>query len=282
MGAARPQAALRLSTTITEGSTSVLEVRIRLQSFPAEPGDPEGPLSRMRLTLKALTPERGSRGLTNRLKLIAFEYLHEPGDLVDKPTTEVMNKATRWMIENVPLEISASWTDRGELQDIGIDIPDDPRFKGFERAQKEVIEQLVLVGGLTLRGIGAPLPREPVSAGARWRSPGAFTYNGITLDGFADYELTELTPEQARIRVRAALSHPRGPVTSPAFPADTAVEILTLEATEAGEFTIDRAREAISGGSITMSMKGQLHVRTADEEADVGFEAGSELRIAPK
>lgn len=279
---AAPRAPLRVATEIAAGATLCLDARIETRTHPAQPDVRLDHIPRMRLTLRSLGPDAAPGAPPrSRFRWIGFEYRREAADELSEETAKRVEAATAKMLGAEELTASAEWTPRGVLRALTPRVPEGKGEGDVETAQKQFFVELLSVAKLVFDGLGAPLPEQAIGAGARWRSPGAFTFNSLRVEGTTTWELVSLDRESARIRFRATLSRPPGRAELPNLPPGATVDIRSYEVTETGELTIDRLRSTLKAGWVVLSIAARMKVKQETEEIEGGFDAKTEIALVP-
>lgn len=129
--------------------------------------------------------------------------------------------------------------------------------------------------------LSAPLPEEPIGAGARWEVIQRIDANGMSMDQKAIYEVLEIAPGRAMLGVTIEQSAGAQAVNAPAMPPEMQATIVDMKgggkgrlALNDGSITLYGEMEMFSDITMDMQMGGQTQRMTTSTEVKLTLGQG--------
>jgi len=118
----------------------------------------------------------------------------------------------------------------------------------------------------SMRQFSAPLPEEPVGAGARWDTTYHLTQNGITIDQTAHNELTSIDGDRGQLAVTLTQSAPPQRMATPNLPAGARADLVSLASSGEGTSTLDFTRLVPTSARVKLKMKMATRMQVGQEK----------------
>ena len=148
-------------------------------------------------------------------------------------------------------------TSRGFMREGTIQVPADAQPQ-----LKEIIDSMQQ----SLRQLAAPLPEEPVGAGARWETTYLLVQKGIRIDQVANNEVKALDGDRMDLVVSITQSAPVQRMDAPGLPPNARMDLVSLASTGGGTSTLDLGRLVPSAASVKLKMQMKTRMQTGEEK----------------
>ena len=166
------------------------------------------------------------------------------------------------------------WTTRaGASRDVKLELP-----------PKAPAQLSQLLGGLSnsFEQVAAPLPSEPIGAGARWSVLDRKLLNGLDLVQLAVYELTSRTGDTLELKVSYQQAAARSDLTLPFLPPNASAKLQSYKAEGKGSLSLDLAQLAAKSGTTTIDNAMMVEASENGTSTIVSASTSIELVITQK
>jgi hypothetical protein len=146
---------------------------------------------------------------------------------------------------------------RGFTQEARIDVP-----PGANPQIKQIIESLQQ----SMKQFSAPLPEEPVGAGARWETTYVLEQRGIRIDQVAKMEVKSIEGERLNFAFTLSQSAPPQRITSPDLPATARMDLVSLASKGEGTSVVDLGGLIAAAASLKMQMAMAMRMQMGEQK----------------
>ena len=154
---------------------------------------------------------------------------------------------------------------RGFVRQVELDASkiDNPALKQALAAMQQTFDQM-----------GAPFPEEEIGVGAKWQVRTKLEQMGIKLTQTAVYELSALTGDTGKIKLKLEQTAPGGNMELPGLPAGATAKLVGMKGSGKGELEFDLGRSIPKGRIDTKSeVKVQVSMGSEKQEMSTKMEA---------
>lgn len=249
-----PLKTLRYHAKVGSRGTFVTSMTMRMAMTMGGQALPSAPLPEARFTATyEITDVTAQGDMRYQFEFVNFEAVADPS--VPAPVLERTRHALGLM---KGLRGHALVTARGINREAEFELP-----------QGAPAEAAATLDGMrqALRQFSAPLPAEPVGAGARWDTRTRVTQAGMTLDQVGHNELTSLDGDRGRVAITLTQSAAAQQLTGPNVPPGARMDLVSLSTTGDGETAFDLTRLAPSSARMTIAMAMKMSVKMGDQPA---------------
>jgi hypothetical protein len=173
--------------------------------------------------------------------------------------------------------VTGAFSERGRSRGMEIRLPD-----GASPLVKDTLERTFR----ELKDFGPPfLPEEPVGLGGRWQVTSQLTLNGMTMDVVAVYTLKAREKDRLDLELASTETAAPQPVSNPALPAGTSVELVSSSGTSSGLMQYDLTRllptKSTTKGPSKMVMKITSGKTVMDQTTETQVEMTLSSEVVP-
>ena len=154
-------------------------------------------------------------------------------------------------LEPGPAGVAGGFTQEGRIE---VPPTADPQLK-------QIIDSLQQ----SMKQFSAPLPEEPVGAGARWETTNALEQRGIRIDQVAKTELKSIQGDRLVLAFGLTQSAPPQRVESSDLPATARMDLVSLASTGDGGSTVDLGSLIASSANVKLQMLMKIRLKMGEQ-----------------
>jgi hypothetical protein len=265
---AEPRRELRLKPKPGDKQTMSMLMRTAIEMQIAGMQNPPMKLPAMKMTMDMSVEGVAANGD------ISYKFVLSGADVVDEPgvNPQVANAIRTTLQSSKGMTGSGVMSNRGFNKGTKVDIPPNvaPELKQILEGMKDSFNQ-----------IAAPLPEEPIGAGAVWDVKMTIVQQGMTLEQVATYELISTKGDTAQAKSTLVQNAANQKIVNPQMP-NLKVDLVKLRADGTGEVTFDLGRivppkavaDIHSEASMAVDMGGQK--QTMSMKMDINVQVSSQ------
>lgn len=259
---------LRLRPEVGETQTLNVAVKMNIETFFGGMSMPSVPNMTTEVTIESVITDVKENG-DIEAEFVYTDMAVVPGETIEIPP-EVIEAMNAELAPLIGTKGTVLLDDRGRTKSIRLDLDENvnPMFE-------TTINQLMA----SLENISSPLPEEAVGVGAVWQIEQGVNVNGLELDQTAIYTLENFTEDTVILSMVIDQTADEQKFTPLGLPANIEVDLVSLESTGTGNFTMNLTQLFPIEGAMNLETRSQMNLPNPEENATTSMRTNTQMDL---
>ena len=260
---------LRLRPEVGETQTLNMSIQMNIETFFGGMSMPSIPDVTTTLTIESVVTDVKENGD------IQAEFIYTNTAVLPSETVEIPPEVIEEMNAKIATLIGTKGIilldNRGLTKSLNIEVSED-----IDPLVENTVDQLLIN---SFENMSSPLPEEAVGVGAVWQIEQDVNLNGLELDQTAVYTLENRTEDTVTLSMIIEQTAEEQQFTPWGLPAEMAVDLVSLESTGTGDFTMNLTQLFPVEAAMNLVTRSQMNLPNLEENATTSMRTNTEMDL---